>query len=300
MPDQPNQYTMRDPRSQYPRPPFPEQPQEHPGHTDQMRPTPDHGEETYRGADRLAGRHALITGGDSGIGRAVAIAYAREGAAVTINYLPSEEEDARSLKSLLEKEGRGLHLMPGDLTDKAFTTSLVEEAKSAMGGLDIMVINAGRQVHQSDFDAITDEQFDKTMKTNVYAMFWLCKTAIPLMPQGAAIINVASTQAFLPSPGLIDYATTKWAIRGFTGALAQKAIERGIRVNGVAPGPFWTPLQPSTGQTMEKVMHFGEGVPMGRPGQPAEIAPAFVYLASQESSFVVGETLGVAGGKPIG
>jgi NAD(P)-dependent dehydrogenase (short-subunit alcohol dehydrogenase family) len=294
-----DQHTMRDPRDAYAEPPFPDQPQEAPGLTDRMRPRPDHGERTYRGAGRLQGRKALITGGDSGIGRAVAIAYAREGAAVAINYLDAEAEDARDLKALIDEEGGSLTLMPGDLTDEAFSRRLVREAAEAMGGLDILVVNAGKQVTQPDLTEISSEQFDQTMKTNVYAMFWLCQEALPLMPPGATIITVTSTQGFLPSPTLIDYATTKFAIRGFTEALAQGAMERGVRVNGVAPGPFWTPLQPAGGQTREKVQNFGAKTPMGRAGQPAEIAPAFVFLASGESSFVTGEILGVAGGKPI-
>lgn len=300
MADQPkNQFAMRDPRDQYPRPPFPEQPQDKPGWTKKMDPVPDHGEQSYVGHGRLEGRKALITGGDSGIGRAVAIAYAREGADVAINYLESEEEDAQSLKKLLEDEGRTLRLMPGDLKDKGFCRALVKDAQGELGGLDILVVNAGKQVWQKNIQEISDEQFDETMKTNIYAMFYLCQEALKSMPPGSSIINVTSTQGYLPSPTLLDYATTKWAIRGFTQALGQAAIEQGVRVNGVAPGPFWTPLQPSGGQIQDKITEFGGSTPMGRPGQPAEIAPAFVFLASQESSYVVGEVIGETGGKPI-
>jgi NAD(P)-dependent dehydrogenase (short-subunit alcohol dehydrogenase family) len=294
-----NQFEMRDPRDQYPKPPFPRQPQPKPGLTEKMEPRPDHGEESYRGFGRLAGRRAIVTGGDSGIGRAVVIAFIREGAEVTINYLPSEEEDARSLEKLVSSEGGKIHLVAGDLKDEDFCTSLIEQACETMGGLDILVNNAGKQVFQTEIADITTEQFDATMKTNIYAMFWLCKAGMKAMPPGASIINVSSIQGFDPSPQLLDYATTKFAIRGFTEGLAQQAMEKGIRVNAIAPGPFWTVLQPSGGQPQEKVEQFGGNTPMGRPGQPAEIAPAFVYLASQESSFVSGEILGLTGGRPM-
>ena len=210
-----------------------------------------------------------------------------------------EKEDADWVAELLEGEGHTVHHIEGNLTDKEFCHRLIKEAHDTMGGLDILVNNAGKQVRQPGIEEISDEQFDETMKTNVYAMFWLTKAALPLMPPGAAIINVTSNQGFSPAPYLLDYATTKFAIRGFTEALAQGALERGIRVNGVAPGPFWTPLQPSGGQTQEKVQEFGKGTPMGRPGQPAELAPTFVFLASQESSYISGEIIGVTGGKPI-
>lgn len=294
-----NQYEMRDPRTQYPKPPFPKQPQEKPGFVEQMEPRADHGEESYKGFGRLKGRKALITGGDSGIGRAVAIAYAREGASVTISHLPVEQEDAQSLVDLMQDEGHTIHTIPGDLTDADFCGDLIARAAAQMGGLDILVNNAGKQVRQPGIADVSHEQFDETMKTNVYAMFWLTKAALPLMPPGATIINVTSNQGFSPAPYLLDYATSKFAIRGFTEALAQGAIEQGVRVNAVAPGPFWTPLQPSGGQTQEKVQEFGKATPMGRPGQPAELAPTFVFLASQESSYVCGEVIGVTGGKPI-
>ncbi|RVV96925.1 SDR family oxidoreductase [Mesobaculum littorinae] len=290
---------LRDPRDLYPRPPFEKQPQEATGLDAKMKPEPDHGEDSYRGSNRLKGRRALITGGDSGIGRAVAIAYAREGAEVAINYLPQEEDDANDLAGLFENEGRKLVKLPGDLTDEETARGIVRQAAEALGGLDIMVLNAGKQVTQPDITEISSEQFDQTMKTNVYAMFWMSQEAMKVMPVGASIITVASTQGFDPSPHLLDYATTKFAIRGFTVAFAQVAVDHGIRVNGVAPGPFWTVLQPAGGQTQEKVAHFGEETPMGRPGQPAEIAGAFVYLASNDASFTVGEILAVTGGKPV-
>ena len=293
-------HALRDPRDAYPRPPFPNQPQEAPGYTQKMEPVPDHGEESYAGSGRLRGRKALITGGDSGIGRAVAIAYVREGAAVCINYLETEKEDAESLEALIEGEGGTIHLMPGDLSEQAFAEALVAKAADAMGGLDVMVINAGKQVTQPTIQDISADQFDRTMKTNVYAMFWMTRAALRLMPPGSSIITVTSNQGFSPAPTLIDYATTKFAIRGFTEAMGQAALEQqGVRVNGIAPGPFWTPLQPSGGQTQEKVQSFGEGTPMGRPGQPAELQGAFVFLASEESSYVSGEIIGVTGGKPI-
>lgn len=293
-----NQWEMRDPREQYPRPPFPEQPQEPPGLAREMTPVPDHGEESYQGLGRLKGRRALVTGGDSGIGRAAAIAFAREGAAVVINYLEEEEDDARDVVDLIEGEGGTIHAIPGDLRDEAFCRQLVQQSREKLGGLDILVNNAGKQVSRDSIQDISSEQFDATMKTNVYAMFWICKEALPLMPPGASIINVTSVQGYKPSPNLLDYATTKFAINGFTKALAEQAIESGVRVNAIAPGPFWTVLQPSGGQPQEKVQHFGEGHPLGRPGQPAEIASAFVFLASQESSFIIGETIGVTGGNP--
>ncbi|MDO5705269.1 MAG: SDR family oxidoreductase [Paracoccus sp. (in: a-proteobacteria)] len=290
---------MRDPRDQYPRPPFEKQPQDAPGLDRKMKPEPDHGEKSYVGSGRLEGRRALITGGDSGIGRAVAIAYAREGAEVTINYLPQEQPDVDELAALFDKEGLVLHQMPGDLTDEDFTRALPGKAKEKMGGLDVLVNNAGKQVFQEDVGKITTQQFDRTMRTNIYATFWLCQEALEIMPPGASIINVTSIQGYDPSETLLDYATSKFAIRGFTLGLAKTAIEeKGIRVNGIAPGPFWTVLQPSGGQSQEKVTKFGEKSPMGRPGQPAEIAAAFVYLASHESSYTVGTILSVTGGEP--
>jgi NAD(P)-dependent dehydrogenase (short-subunit alcohol dehydrogenase family) len=292
-----DQFAMRDPRDAYPRPPFPDQPQDAPGLGIRMEPVPDHGEATYRGTGRLAGRRALLTGGDSGIGRAAALAFAREGATVAINYLDAEKEDAETLKAEIEKDGGALHLMPGDLSDERFARGLVHDAADAMGGLDILVVNAAKQTIRDGIEELTSEEFDATMRTNVYAMFWMTQEALKIMPPGASIICTTSVQGFDPSPGLIDYATTKFAIRGYVQALAPLAIGKGIRVNGIAPGPFWTPLQPSGGQTREKVQHFGEGSPMGRPGQPAEIAPAYVFLASGESSYMTGEIVTLSGGQ---
>ncbi|MFA4913572.1 MAG: SDR family oxidoreductase [Burkholderiaceae bacterium] len=294
-----DQYSMRNPLTQYPQPPFPEQPQKAPGLDSKMSPSPDHGETSYQGFGRLAGRRALITGADSGIGRAVAIAFAREGADIALNYLPEEENDAREVVQLVEAAGRRAYAFPGDLKDEAFCVDLVKKAHAAMGGLDILVPVAGKQVHVPDIADLTTEQFDATYKTNVYSMFWLCKAALPLMPAGATIVNTTSIQSYQPSEGLLDYASTKAAITAFTKGLAKQVIKKGIRVNAVAPGPIWTVLQPSGGQPQELVAHFGEGVPMKRPGQPAELASVYVLLASQESSFITGEIYGVTGGNPL-
>lgn len=294
-----NQYVMRNPLTQYPQPPFPAQKQNAPGLDARMAPEPDHGEKTYRGFGRLAGRRALITGADSGIGRAVAIAYAREGADIALNYLPDEETDAREVVALIEAEGRRAFAFPGDLKDEAFCVDLVKRANKALGGLDILVPVAGKQVAQKAIADLSTEQFEATFKTNVFAMFWLCKAALPHMPAGAAIINTTSIQSYEPSATLLDYASTKAAITAFTKALAKQVIEKGIRVNAVAPGPIWTVLQPSGGQPSEKIPHFGAQTPMKRPGQPAELAPVYVLLASQESSYVVGEIYGVTGGNPL-
>lgn len=288
-----------DPTTQYPAPPFDTPPQQAPGLAGAMQPRPDHGESSYRGHGRLQGRKALITGGDSGIGRAVAIAYAREGADVAINYTAAEESDAREVIALIEREGRRAVALPGDLKDPAFCRQLVQQAGDALGGLDILVNVAGKQVTQPSIADISEQQFDDTFKTNVYAMFWLCKAALPLLPPGAAIVNTASIQSYEPSEHLLDYATTKAAIVAFTKALAKQAIKQGVRVNAVAPGPVWTPLQPSGGQTMDKLHDFGASVPIGRPGQPVECAPLYVLLASPEASFVVGETYGVTGGNML-
>ena len=292
-----NQYTKQNPLEQYPKPPFPRQPQDRPGSTDRMDPAPDHGEKSYQGFGRLEGRKALITGGDSGIGRAVAIAYAREGADVAINYLDSEESNAKEVIELIEAEGRKAVAIPGDLSDESFCKTLVEKAVEQLGGLDILVNNAGRQTAQKSIQDLTTEQFDNTFKVNVYALFWICKAALPHMDPGSAIINTTSIQAFDPSAPLLDYASTKSAIAAFTNALAQQVAEKGIRVNGVAPGPFWTPLQPSGGQFQEKIEKFGSSTALKRPGQPAEVAPLYVLLASQESSYITGEIMGITGGK---
>ncbi len=287
---------MQDPRSQYPQPPFSRQPQSAPGLASQMDPQPDHGESSYVGHGRLLGRRALVTGAGSGIGRAAALAFAREGADVALSYLQEEEADARSVAQLIEAEGRKAVLLPGDITDQAFCEQLVERAAAALGGLDILVNNAGKQTNQSDISEISAEQFDRTLKTNLYAMFWITKAAVRYMPPGAAVINTASVVAYKAPEILLDYATTKAGIITFTKVLAKQLIEKGIRVNAVAPGPFWTPLQPSGGQPQEAVEKFGSSVPLGRPGQPVEIAPIYVFLASQEASYVTGETYGATGG----
>ncbi|MBN7121489.1 SDR family oxidoreductase [Erwinia billingiae] len=273
----------------YPAPPFAEQPQPVPGLASKMIPVPDHGEKSYKGSGRLAGRKALITGGDSGIGRAVAIAYAREGADVAINYLPEEESDAAEVIQLIEAEGRKAIAIPGDIRTEAFCQQLVKEAASKLGGLDILVNNAGRQQFNESIRTLSTEDFDATFKTNVYAMFWITKAAVDYLPRGASIINTSSVQAFKPSEILLDYAQTKASIVAFTKSLAKQLGKEGIRVNAVAPGPYWTPLQSSGGQPQEKVQHFGEDSPLGRPGQPAEIAPLYVTLASTESSYTSGQ-----------
>ena len=294
-----DQYTMQDPTKQYPGPGFPEQPQEAPGLSSKMTPKPDHGETSYRGFGRLKGRRALITGADSGIGRAVAIAFAREGADVLLSYLPEEEPDAREVVGYIEDAGRRAVAAPGDLRDEAFCVSLIERARKDLGGLDILVNNAGKQTAVEDIADLTTEQFEATLRTNILAMFWLCKAALPHMPPGASIINTTSIVAYQPSPGLLDYACTKAAIANFTHGLAKQVASKGIRVNGVAPGPIWTPLQPSGGQPQEKIQTFGAQVPLGRAGQPAELAPVYVLLASQESSYVTGEIYGVTGGNHL-
>lgn len=288
---------LKDPRAGYPRPPFPEQKQEWPGLAARMSPRPDHGESSYRGTGRLAGRKALITGGDSGLGRATAIAFAREGADVAICYLPQEEPDAAEVIRLIEAAGRKAVRVPGDIRDEQFCQRLVATAFKELGGLDIVVNNAGRQQSHDSILDITTEQFDWTFRTNVYAMFWITKAAIPHLPPGAAIINTSSVNATDPSENLLDYAATKAAITNFTKGLAKQLATRGIRVNAVAPGPFWTPLQVCGGQTMEKLKAFGSDTPMQRPGQPAEIAPLYVDLAASEASYVTGQVFGASGGK---
>ncbi|MGB3182689.1 MAG: SDR family oxidoreductase [Cyclobacteriaceae bacterium] len=291
-----NQFEMQDPREQYAKPPFPKQPQGRPGATYEMDPKPDHGEESYKGHGRLTGRKALITGGDSGIGRAAAIAYAREGADVAINYLPEEEKNAQQVIKLIEAEGKKGVAIPGDITSESFCKEMVEKAVSELGGLDILVSNSGRQTAVEDIADLTTEQYDNTFKVNVYAPFWICKAAVPHMKPGSSIITTSSIQAFNPSPILLDYAQTKACNVAFTKALSKQVMKKGIRVNSVAPGPFWTPLQPSGGQPQEKIEEFGSSTPYGRPGQPAEIAPIYVMLASQESGYMTGEVVGVTGG----
>ncbi|MFL6677704.1 MAG: SDR family oxidoreductase [Burkholderiaceae bacterium] len=281
----------------YPKPPFPEQQQSWPALACRMQPPPDHGETSYVGSGRLAGRKALITGGDSGIGRAAAIAFAREGADVAINYLADEEEDARAVVALVEQAGRKAVALPGDLRDAAFCRRLVAEAVKGLGGLDILVNNAGRQTSYDSILDIPDEHFDDVFKTNVYALFHVTKAALKHLKHGAAIINTSSVQAFDPSKELLDYAATKSAILSMTRSLAKQLGEKGIRVNAVAPGPYWTPLQLGGGQPMDKLVKFGEKTPLGRPGQPAEIASQFVLLASAESTFTTGNVWGSTGGE---
>ena len=294
-----NQYEMQDPTKQYPQPKFDKQPQSAPGLAGEMDPKPDHGEDSYHGFGRLAGRRALITGADSGIGRATAIAFAREGADVVLNYLPEEQRDAEEVIALIEKAGRKAVALPGDIGEEAFCQQLISHAQARLGGLDVLVNVAGKQTAVEDIADLTSAQIEATYRTNVYAMMWLCRAAIPLMPAGASIINTTSIQAYQPSPSLLDYAGTKAAIVAFTHALAKQVAKKGIRVNAVAPGPVWTPLQPSGGQPQNKIPDFGSTAPLGRPGQPAELAPIYVLLASQESSFVTGEVYGVTGGNHL-
>jgi NAD(P)-dependent dehydrogenase (short-subunit alcohol dehydrogenase family) len=285
------------PVSAYPRPPFPSQQQPWPGLASQMTPRPDHGESSYKGSARLAGRKALITGGDSGIGRAAAIAYAREGADVAINFLPAEEPDAREVAQLIRDAGRTAVLLPGDIKSEAFCQKLVADAVARLGGLDIVVNNAARQMNQDSILKISSEQFDETFKTNVYAMFWISKAALPHLKAGATIINTASENAYDPDPGIIDYAATKGAIMIFTKGLAKQLASQGIRVNAVAPGPIWTPLQVTGGQPPAKLPQFGTDTPLGRAGQPAELASLYVTLASNESFFTTGQVFGATGGR---
>jgi NAD(P)-dependent dehydrogenase (short-subunit alcohol dehydrogenase family) len=271
----------------------------HPGKTDEMNPAPDHGESSYRGSGRLTGKKAVITGGDSGIGRAVAVAFAREGADVLISYLEAEEKDARDTARLIEDAGRMAVTVPGDVRDEGHCMQIVARAVEQFGGIDVLVSNAAYQMSQEKgILDITTEQFDRVLKTNIYATFWLCKAAIPHMRSGSAIITTSSVQAFQPSPHLLDYATSKAAIVNFTKGLALNLVDRGIRANSVAPGPVWTPLIPAT-MPPDKVESFGEQSPMGRAAQPAELAPLFVFLASPESSYITGEVIGVTGGSPI-
>ena len=291
--------TMQDPRQQYPRPPFPRQPQPVPGLAGELEPKPDHGETSYTGSGKLKGRKALITGGDSGIGRAAAIAFAREGADVAISYLPSEKPDAAEVLKLIEAEGRKAIDLPGDITDEAWCRDLVAQAVEKLGGLDILVVNAGHQQNRKDISKVTSEDFDVTLKTNLYALHWITQAAVPHLPAGASVITTASIQAYEPSAILLDYATTKAGIVAYTKALAKQLLEKGIRANVVAPGPFWTALQASGGQPPEAVEKFGSESQYGRPGQPVEIAPVYVLLASQEGSYITGEVFGVTGGAGI-
>jgi NAD(P)-dependent dehydrogenase (short-subunit alcohol dehydrogenase family) len=262
-----------------------------------MNPKPDHGETTYRGTGRMMGRRALITGGDSGIGRATAIAFAREGADVAINYLPEEESDAEEVVRLIRAAGRKAVPLPGDIRDERFCNQLVDDALHGLGGLDVLVHVAGRQLAHQSIAELTTELFDWTVKTNLYALFWITKAAMPHLGPGASIITTTSQQAYDPQPYLLDYAPTKAAIVAFTKVLAKQVAPQGIRVNGVAPGPFWTPLQVTGGRPLEQLPHFGSETPYGRPGQPVEIAPIYVMLASTESSYASGQVIGESGGQ---
>ena len=285
------------PVTEYPRPPFPKQQQPWPGLTSRMTPRPDHGEESYKGTGRLIGRRALITGGDFGMGRAAAIAFAREGADVAINYLPAEEPDAQEVMQLVRGAGRKGVTLPGDIRDETFCSNLVSEAVNQLGGLDIVVSNAARQVSQNSILDITTEQFDTTFKTNVYAMFWIIKAAVPHLQPGSTIIATTSVNAYDPGENIIDYAATKGAIMVFVKGLAKQLADKGIRVNGVAPGPVWTPLQVTGGQPTDRLPEFGANTPLGRSGQPVELAPLYVLLASDESSYSTGQIFGAVGGR---
>ena len=290
--------SLINPVDQYPADEVREQSQPAPGLDAKMTPKADHGEESYRGSGKLTGRKALVTGADSGIGRAVAIAFAREGADVVLSYLPSEQPDAAEVAALVRDAGRKAVLAPADIKIEAEARGLVGTAVEELGGLDILVNVAGKQVWHEDIADITDEQFDLTFRTNVYAPFWIVKAAVPHLAPGSTIINTTSIQASNPSPELLDYATTKAGIVAFTKGLAADVATRGIRVNAVAPGPIWTPLIPAT-MPADKYEDFGETVPLGRPGQPAELAPAYVFLASNEASYITGETIAVTGGTPF-
>jgi NAD(P)-dependent dehydrogenase (short-subunit alcohol dehydrogenase family) len=287
---------ISDPTTLYPKAPFKSQPQPWPGLQSKMDPVPDCGETSYKGSGRLQGRKALITGGDSGMGRAAAIAYAREGADVAIVYYPSEEPDAREVIALIRNEGRKAVAIPGDLREEAFCKQLVQKTLDELGGLDIIVNNAGRQQSQNSILDITSEAFDSTMKTNIYAPFWIIREALPHLPPGSAIIGTTSEQAYDPSPDLYDYAQTKAATMNYVKSLAKQLGPKGIRVNGVAPGPIWTALQISGGAQPEKQQIFGSWTPLGRPGQPAELASIYVQLAAADASFATGQVYGSSGG----
>ena len=287
----------KDPREMEAKPPFPEQEQEQVGLESEMEPRPDYGEESYRGSGKLQGKAAIITGGDSGIGRAVALAFAREGADVLISYL-DEHSDAEETVRIVETEGRRCVPLPGDISDEAHCQQIVERAMQEFGRIDILVNNAAWQEDIESIQDVTREMLLHTYGVNIFAMFYLCKAAMPHMQPGSTIINTTSIQAYQPSPNLLPYSSTKGAILTFTKALSEEAIEKGIRVNAVAPGPIWTPLIPMSFPG-EKVAKFGKDTPMGRPGQPAELAPVYVFLASQDSTYITGECIGVTGGKPL-
>jgi NAD(P)-dependent dehydrogenase (short-subunit alcohol dehydrogenase family) len=288
---------LTDPTTKFPQPPFERQSQPWPGLARDMNPRPDHGETSYKGSGRLAGRKALITGGDSGLGRAAAIAYAREGADVAISYFPTEQPDAEEVIALIEQAGRTAVALPGDLREEAYCTKLVEDARAALGGLDILVMNAGRQQAAQSILDITTEEFDATMKTNIYAPFWIIKAALPHLQPGSVIIGTTSEQAYDPSPDLYDYAQTKAATMNYVKSLSKQLASKGVRVCGVAPGPIWTPLQVSGGASMEKLEQFGGTAPLGRPGQPVELAGIYVRLAEDEGSYTTGNVYGAGGGQ---
>lgn len=289
-------YTMQDPKTEFFHDKFTEQPQTPPGIQSKMQPIPDCGEHTYKGCNKLKGRKALVTGGDSGIGRAVAIAYAKEGADVAINYLVEEQSDAEEVAEVIQSVGRKAILIPGDLSDEAFNNKLIQEAKASLGGIDILALIAGKQQQVNDILNLSTEQLRKTYEINVFSLFWTIKAALPHLPKGASIITTSSIQGYQPDPILLDYASTKAAIIAFSRALAKQIAHKGIRVNTVAPGPIWTPLQICGGQSQEAIPDFGVNTPIGRAGQPVELASLYVFLASQESSYITAEVFGVTGG----
>ncbi|WIE65130.1 SDR family oxidoreductase [Curtobacterium sp. MCLR17_036] len=292
-----SQYDKRDPNTLYPAPPYPEQEQSLPGAAWKMDPKPDHGEESYVGLGRLKGFRGIVTGADSGIGRAAAIALSREGADLVLSYLPDEQEDAEQVRDLLESEGRRAVLFPGDIADEQYCKDLVQKGVDELGGLDTLVMVAGRMDSNDDILTLDTSMFDSTFKTNIYSLFWLTKAAVPHLEPGSTIVTTGSIQASTPSADKIDYAVSKGAIKLFTEAVAQQLAPKGIRVNSVAPGPVWTPLQPGSDDA-QTVAHFGEGSPFGRPGQPAELGAAYVHLVSPESSYQSGSTITIAGGTP--
>lgn len=291
----------QNPTEKYPKPEYPQQTQmdQHPGEDSQMRPKPDYGYDSYRGSGRLEGKKAIITGGDSGIGRAVALAFAREGADVLISYLQAEESDAEETAQVVEEAGKSCVKVPGDISDEAQCRAIVHRAVEEFGRIDVLVNNAAHQRTVDGIDDVSTELWDRTFKTNIYAMFWLVKAALPNMPEGASIINVGSAQAYKPSPALLPYSASKGAIVTFTEGLAQEVVKYGVRANIVAPGPVWTPIIPAS-MPPEVVSGFGQQSPTERPAQPAELAPVFVLLASGESSYLNGSTIDVTGGQPIG
>ncbi|WP_380160869.1 SDR family oxidoreductase [Kineococcus sp. R86509] len=293
-----DQYTFSDPVTRYHQGGFDPQPQDGPGLAAEQSPKPDHGESTYRGTGRLSGRKALVTGADSGIGRAAAIAFAREGADVVLSYLPEEQVDAEEVAKLVTEAGRKAVLAPGDLVDEQFARGLVATTVRELGGIDLVANVAGKQQHVEEIADLTSQQFEETMRTNLNSLFWIVQEAVPHLPPGSTIINTASVQGYQPSPNLVDYATTKSGIIAMSQALAQQLAPKGIRVNVVAPGPVWTPLQIAGGQPDDAMPEFGTSTPLGRAGQPAEVAPAYVFLASAESSYVVGAVINVNGGMP--